>query len=73
MKFRYLTCLRELEISEVVLGDVVDLVELLRLVGATVPGLTDGKEGTGRWTKGSKPGTGYLGLPPIKVVKSYVK
>jgi hypothetical protein len=35
-----------------------------------VPGLTDGKKGIGRWTEGSKPGTGYLGLPPIKVVKS---
>jgi hypothetical protein len=35
-----------------------------------VPGLTDRKEGIGRWTEGSKPGTGYLGLPPIKGDKS---
>ncbi len=35
-----------------------------------MPGLTDGKEGIGRWTEGSKPGIGYLGLRPIKGVKS---
>jgi len=51
-------------------GDVVDQAELLRLGGATESGLTDGKEGIGRWTEGSKAGTGYLGLPPIKGVKS---
>ncbi len=53
-----------------IVEDVVDQVELLRLVGATLPGLTDGKEVIGRWTEGSKPGTGYIGLPPIKGIKS---
>ena len=37
--------------------DIVDHLELLRLGGATVLGLTDGIEGIGRWTQGSKPGT----------------
>ena len=49
-----------------VVVDVVNYVELLLLVGTTVPGLTDGKEDIGQWNEGSNPGTGYLGLPPIK-------
>ncbi len=53
-----------------IVEDVVDQVELLRLGGATLPGLTDGKEVIGRWTEGSKAGTGFLGLRPIKGVKS---
>ncbi len=32
--------------------------------------MPDEKEGIGRWPEGSKAGTGYLGLPPIKGIKS---
>ncbi len=55
-----------LALLPILLGTLLSKLNYFCLVGATVPGLAYGKEGIGRWTKGSKQGTGFLGLPPTK-------